>query len=152
VVDAKVIDALLEDLNTPDAIKRLHELVEEKEVGVLGASLSFLGFSCDRKRLARTVSVTGRAQAMATATGAANIAVQLRVTEAPDRALFHVGTSETTTDELTQKQIDELIARRKEARAAKNWAEADRLRDQLAALGVAIKDNKDGTTTWEPKR
>ena len=37
-------------------------------------------------------------------------------------------------------------------RAAKNWAESDRLRDELSALGVAIKDNKDGTTTWEPKR
>ena len=38
------------------------------------------------------------------------------------------------------------------ARRGKNWAESDRLRDELAALGVAIKDNKDGTTTWEPKR
>ena len=37
-------------------------------------------------------------------------------------------------------------------RARKNWAESDRLRDQLAQLGVAIKDNKDGTTTWELKR
>ena len=66
--------------------------------------------------------------------------------------MFQLTTSETTTDELTQKQIDELIARRKEARAAKNWAEADRLREQLAELGVAIKDNKDGTTSWELKR
>ena len=41
---------------------------------------------------------------------------------------------------------------RRGARARKNWAESDRLRDELAALGVAIKDNKDGTTTWEPKR
>ena len=58
-----------------------------------------------------------------------------------------------STDPSTQKRIDELIARRKAARAArKNWAESDRLRDELAALGVAIRDNKDGTTTWEPKR
>ena len=38
------------------------------------------------------------------------------------------------------------------ARQAKNWPESDRLRDALAALGVAIKDNKDGTTSWEVKR
>ena len=38
------------------------------------------------------------------------------------------------------------------ARARRNWAESDRLRDHLAALGVAIKDNKDGATTWEIKR
>ena len=50
------------------------------------------------------------------------------------------------------KRIVEMIARRNAARAAKNLAEADQLRDELAALGVAIKDNKDGTTTWEPKR
>ncbi len=45
---------------------------------------------------------------------------------------------------------DRSVARR--ARAAKDLAESDRLRDELAALGVAVKDNKDGTTTWEPKR
>ncbi len=49
-------------------------------------------------------------------------------------------------------QIDAIVAERSAARAAKNWAESDRLRDQLAALGIAIKDNKDGTTSWEPKR
>ena len=37
-------------------------------------------------------------------------------------------------------------------RATRDWAESDRLRDQLSDLGVAIKDNKDGTTSWEPKR
>ena len=37
------------------------------------------------------------------------------------------------------------------ARAAKDWAESDRLRDELVALGVEIKDSKDGTT-WELKR
>jgi cysteinyl-tRNA synthetase len=49
-------------------------------------------------------------------------------------------------------RIDDLISKRSSARTARNWAESDRLRDQLADLGVAIKDNKDGTTTWEPKR
>jgi cysteinyl-tRNA synthetase len=152
VLDAGIIEALFEDLNTPDAIKRLHELAEEKEVGVLAASLRFLGFSCDRKKLARSVAATGRAQGAAAATGAGGVVVELRVTEAPDRAVFHVEPGGVTTDELTQKRIDDLIALRKNARAAKNWTESDRLRDELAALGIAIKDNKDGTTTWEPKR
>ena len=42
-----------------------------------------------------------------------------------------------------------LIAARGAARAARNWKESDRLRDELAGMGVAVKDNKDGTTTWE---
>jgi cysteinyl-tRNA synthetase len=53
---------------------------------------------------------------------------------------------------LDVASINGLILERSAARATKNWAESDRLRDQLADLGVAIKDNKDGTTTWEPKR
>ncbi len=47
-------------------------------------------------------------------------------------------------------EVEALIAERGAARAAKNWKESDRLRDELAAMGVAVKDNKDGTTSWEP--
>ena len=56
------------------------------------------------------------------------------------------------TDASTQIFIDDRIGRRNVARARKDFAEADKIRDELAALGVALKDNKDGTTTWEPKR
>ncbi len=45
-----------------------------------------------------------------------------------------------------------LVLKRLEARSNKNWAESDRIRDELAAMGVVIKDNKDGTTSWEVKR
>ena len=48
--------------------------------------------------------------------------------------------------------VVKLISARNAARAAKNWAESDRIRDKLAAMGVALKDNKDGTTSWEVKR
>ena len=50
------------------------------------------------------------------------------------------------------ESVTKLIASRRSARARKDWVESDRLLDQLAALGVAVKDNKDGTTTWELKR
>ena len=46
-------------------------------------------------------------------------------------------------------EAEALIAERGAARAARNWKESDRLRDELAAMGVAVKDNKDGTTSWE---
>jgi len=61
-------------------------------------------------------------------------------------ATLTVISSEQVTD------INDLITARNAARAAKNWAESDRIRDELAAMGVALKDNKDGTTTWEVKR
>ncbi|WP_201829690.1 cysteine--tRNA ligase [Microvirga zambiensis] len=53
---------------------------------------------------------------------------------------------------IDPEQVEALIAARKDARAAKNWAESDRIRDELAALSVVVKDNKDGTTTWEVAR
>ncbi len=49
-------------------------------------------------------------------------------------------------------RVNRRIAARIAARASKNWAESDRIRDELAAMGIALKDNKDGTTTWEVKR
>ena len=45
-----------------------------------------------------------------------------------------------------------MIAERLAARKGRNWAESDRLRDEIVALGVVLMDNKDGTTSWEIKR
>lgn len=42
--------------------------------------------------------------------------------------------------------IEILIQLRQEARANKNWALSDQIRDQLLASGITIKDGKDGTT------
>ena len=41
-------------------------------------------------------------------------------------------------------EIQALLDARAAARAAKNWAESDRLRDEIAAAGWAVKDSKDG--------
>ena len=47
--------------------------------------------------------------------------------------------------------VDALIADRTAARARKDFKESDRIRDELAAMGVVIKDSKEGTT-WEIAR
>jgi cysteinyl-tRNA synthetase len=52
---------------------------------------------------------------------------------------------------LPVEEIDRRIAARLSARKARNFTEADRIRDELAALGVVLKDSKDGTT-WEMAR
>jgi cysteinyl-tRNA synthetase len=69
-----------------------------------------------------------------------------------ERALDVFGYGYAVTDGPTDIDVEPLIAARLEARKAKNWAESDRIRDELAAMGIAIKDNKDGTTSWEVKR
>jgi cysteinyl-tRNA synthetase len=51
-----------------------------------------------------------------------------------------------TDSELSVEAINELIGRRNAARAAKDFAAADALRDELAAAGVQIEDGPTGTT------
>jgi cysteinyl-tRNA synthetase len=157
-----VVEALLDDLNTPKAIEVLHGLAASINVNKMmatdeqsedrraqeesKASANLLGLLQQSRKeyitaseLSRPVVSTGEATGSATVHGTGGWF------RAEEDGIF-------SADPVTQKRIGELVARRDLARAAKNWAESDRLRDELSALGVAIKDNKDGTTTWEPKR
>jgi cysteinyl-tRNA synthetase len=52
-------------------------------------------------------------------------------------------------DALTGELLQLLIDVRAEAKAAKNWALADTVRNRLKAMGVQLVDQKDGSTTWE---
>jgi cysteinyl-tRNA synthetase len=61
------------------------------------------------------------------------------------RADFAKGQPVTQVDAA---EVDRLVAARLEARKARNFAESDRLRDQLASMGVVLNDSKDGTT-WD---
>jgi cysteinyl-tRNA synthetase len=54
-------------------------------------------------------------------------------------------------DEKLRLRIEALVAERLAARRDRDFAASDRLRDELSALGVSLKDSKDGTV-WEMKR
>jgi cysteinyl-tRNA synthetase len=45
--------------------------------------------------------------------------------------------------------VEALIDARRAAKAARNWKEADRLRDELKAIGILLEDRKDGTVRWK---
>ncbi|WP_395674632.1 cysteine--tRNA ligase [Phenylobacterium sp.] len=60
------------------------------------------------------------------------------------------GWFQSGADEGLKARVDELIAARAAARAAKNWADADRIRDELAALNVEVMDGPTGAT-WRIK-
>ncbi len=53
-----------------------------------------------------------------------------------------------TASGLDTRAIDDRIAARHVAKKAKNWAEADRIRNALAAEGILLEDRPDGTTDW----
>jgi cysteinyl-tRNA synthetase len=48
------------------------------------------------------------------------------------------------------EKIEAMIARRNEARASKDWATADQMRDELTAMNVVLED-ADGVTRWRRK-
>ncbi len=130
-----VLDALSDDLNTPAAISELHKLTgqwgDSRFINPAAGALRSIGTAWEDPALLKS---------------SANLLGLLQQTR-----------TERTAATLKEAAIDtafveSLIAIRAAARAAKNWAESDRLRDEIAAMGVAIKDNKDGTTSWEPKR
>jgi cysteinyl-tRNA synthetase len=114
-----IIEALSDDLNTPQMIASLHGLRNsaatgnERDRNEFAASLRLLGFLSES-----AADWKGRKQK---ASG------------------------------IDAKQIDDLISDRTAARARKDFKESDRIRDQLAAMGVVIKDSKEGTT-WEIAR
>ncbi|MER8941944.1 cysteine--tRNA ligase [Mesorhizobium sp. M0915] len=64
---------------------------------------------------------------------------------------------DVATAKVDEDAIAKAIAKRLALIAAKNWAEADRIRDELLAQGIQLKDGKDPVTgeritTWEVKR
>ena len=65
--------------------------------------------------------------------------------------LFHEMAGEPGLTDEEKAEIAKAIELRNAARAAKDFKESDRIRDELAAMGVVLKDSKDGTT-WEIAR
>jgi cysteinyl-tRNA synthetase len=117
-------DALNEDLNTPEAIVRLHALADE--------------FHTSRQR--------GDAKA-AYAAGAklrGGAALWLGLLEEPPSLWFR--RQPKSAPAVDESKIAELIDLRLAARKAKNFKEADRIRDELAQQGVVLEDGPKGTT------
>ncbi|EKQ70807.1 cysteinyl-tRNA synthetase [Leptolyngbyaceae cyanobacterium JSC-12] len=50
--------------------------------------------------------------------------------------------------EMTDAEVDALVQQRNEARKAKNWAESDRIRNELQEKGITLIDDKGGVTRW----
>lgn len=53
-----------------------------------------------------------------------------------------------STNGLSEVDIEALIEQRQEARKAKNFAESDRIRDELQSQGITLIDDKGGITRW----
>jgi len=132
-VDSIFSAALSDDLNTPAAIARLHQMARPPEVGTtFEAGVSMLGDRTgeDAKRYLKSSAML--------------------IGLLGDTASSRKG-KEISISGIDQSAVAGLIEARNAARKAKDFKESDRIRDELAAMGVVLKDSKDGTT-WEIAR
>jgi cysteinyl-tRNA synthetase len=75
------------------------------------------------------------------------------VVQINEAGVLFVGNKTSADVEADAKaRIEKKIEARKTARSVRDFKESDRIRDELLAQGIALKDNPDGTTSWEVKR
>lgn len=62
--------------------------------------------------------------------------------------IFGLKSIDGATNEVLQPVMELLLEIRKEAKSKKDFATSDKIRNQLTAMGIVIKDEKDGNTSW----
>ena len=118
LISDKILNALADDVNTPQAIAELHQLSKVASDGDIEALESFYN-SC---------------QFLGILTSDYN----------------SWSSWKSKTNDINENLINKLIEKRNEARNAKDFTEADRIRDELLNMDVILED-RDNKTTWKLK-
>ncbi|HEP8419567.1 TPA: cysteine--tRNA ligase, partial [Pseudomonas aeruginosa] len=112
--------AMDDDFNSPEACAVLFEMIRE----------------VNRLRESDLQAAAGLAAQLK------QLAAVLGVLQLEPEAFLQAGAA----GKVDAAEVEALIAARLQARAEKNWAESDRIRDQITAMGVVLEDGKGGTT------
>lgn len=127
-IDDRVLEALEDDLNTPTALAALNQLAKELDQAL--DSNQATDQAADKSKWGQRLANAGRALGLLMQDPADWFAARLG----------EVG--------LSDAAIEAKIAERNEARAAKDFAQSDAIRNELLTAGIVIKDDPEGTT-WE---
>ena len=117
IADTQAYAALLDDLNTPVAISELHKLAREMNAADGDALAEAKG------RLLAVAGLMGLLQ------------------QDPEQWFTH---SRGGSD-ISAEEIEVLITKRNQAKADKDYAGADGVREELKAMGVVLEDSREGT-------
>jgi len=122
---ARFQEVMDDDFNTPEALSVLQMLTRE------------INSARDAGKMQRAAALGAELRALAEVLGLGRLdpAAWFRLT---------VGAASGSTD----ADVEEQVAARLAARKAKNWAESDRIRDELAKAGIILEDKPGGVTTW----
>ncbi len=131
LTSGKVLAALDDDFNTPALIGSLFEAVRtmNKATAVSAAS---------KKSVQEAIAAIGSV-------------IGLFHTD-PETFLMRGKSKALETANISEEEISKLLEDRKLARKHKDFKRSDEIRDALAQKNILIKDNPDGTTSWEVKR
>jgi len=129
-------DAMDDDFNTAFAIGLVYDLVRDVN--------KFLTVAGQKQEDAALIVLAAAAEAFD------NVGRTLGLFTRDPEEWFRESRLADSKVTLSMERIEELIHLRNEARARKDWAEADRVRQILDNGGVALFDRADGTV-WKPK-
>lgn len=117
---ARFTAAMDDDLNTPEALSVLFELARELNRAKQEDPAKAPGLAAELRRLGGVLGLFGQ-----------------------EPASFLKGVQAALP--LAEEEIEARIARRTAAKQARDFAAADAIRDELAALGIVLKDSREGT-------
>ncbi|WP_136255774.1 cysteine--tRNA ligase [Onishia niordana] len=119
--DERFCAAMDDDFNTPEALAALFDLARELNVAKKDAPETVPALAFELKRLGEVLGLFDQDPAAFLQAGAKALAIG-------------------------EEEIQARIEARAAAKKAKNFSEADRIRDELSSLGITLKDSREGTT------